>query len=155
MRLPRFRPWMPLIAAAVVGLIVSSGITWSRWSRFRRRASDHALLERRALLIADAGEGSAAGARRRAELERRMAAEEKRLPAAGAGGASRSVDPSPVRRAADRDGVARWDRTAAGWAEWSAGHRARASYHARLRRKYERAARYPWLPVPADPPEPR
>jgi hypothetical protein len=27
-------------------------------------------------------------------------------------------------------------------------------YHANLRRKYERAARYPWLPVAPDPPEP-
>jgi hypothetical protein len=31
----------------------------------------------------------------------------------------------------------------------------RAAYHARMRRKYERAARYPWLPVEPDPPEPR
>ena len=30
-----------------------------------------------------------------------------------------------------------------------------ADYYARLRRKYERAARRPWLPVEADPPEPR
>jgi hypothetical protein len=31
----------------------------------------------------------------------------------------------------------------------------RADYHAALRRKYERAARYPWLPVEPDPPEPK
>src|SRR4051812_42601210 len=30
----------------------------------------------------------------------------------------------------------------------------RVSYHAALRRKCERAARYPWLPVPPDPPPP-
>ena len=30
----------------------------------------------------------------------------------------------------------------------------RAAYHASLRRKYEHAARYPWLPVEPDPPEP-
>jgi hypothetical protein len=30
----------------------------------------------------------------------------------------------------------------------------RAVYHAGLRRKYERASRYPWLPVEPDPPEP-
>jgi hypothetical protein len=29
-----------------------------------------------------------------------------------------------------------------------------AEYEAALRRKYERAARYPWLPVEPDPPEP-
>jgi hypothetical protein len=30
----------------------------------------------------------------------------------------------------------------------------RADHHASLARKYERAARYPWLPVEPDPPEP-
>ncbi len=30
----------------------------------------------------------------------------------------------------------------------------RAAYHAALSAKYERAARYPWLPVAPDPPEP-
>jgi hypothetical protein len=30
----------------------------------------------------------------------------------------------------------------------------RFTYHARLCEKYRRAARYPWLPVEADPPEP-
>ena len=32
--------------------------------------------------------------------------------------------------------------------------KARAAHHAALRSKYERAARYPWLPVEPDPPEP-
>ena len=31
----------------------------------------------------------------------------------------------------------------------------RAAYHASLKRKYERAARYPWLPVEPDPPPPK
>jgi hypothetical protein len=30
----------------------------------------------------------------------------------------------------------------------------RADHHAALRRKYEHAARYPWLPVEPEPPEP-
>ncbi len=30
----------------------------------------------------------------------------------------------------------------------------RAAYHARMRQKYERAARYPWLPIEPDPPPP-
>ncbi len=29
-----------------------------------------------------------------------------------------------------------------------------ADYHGQLQEKYENAARYPWLPVPADPPPP-
>ena len=32
--------------------------------------------------------------------------------------------------------------------------RNRADHHAALRRKYERAARYPWMSVEPDPPEP-
>jgi hypothetical protein len=33
-------------------------------------------------------------------------------------------------------------------------YRARSAWAAELRRKYVRAARYPWLPVPPDPPPP-
>jgi hypothetical protein len=32
--------------------------------------------------------------------------------------------------------------------------RNRVAYHARLRVKYERVARYPWLPIDPDPPSP-
>jgi hypothetical protein len=32
---------------------------------------------------------------------------------------------------------------------------ARGRDHLRLKDKYERAARYPWLPVDPDPPEPK
>ena len=35
-----------------------------------------------------------------------------------------------------------------------ASEQRRADYHGAMRRKYERAARYPWLPVEPDPPEP-
>jgi hypothetical protein len=38
---------------------------------------------------------------------------------------------------------------------WIDLHDRRAEYFGRLARKYERAARYPWLPVPPDPPEPK
>jgi hypothetical protein len=34
-------------------------------------------------------------------------------------------------------------------------YRTRADYHDALNRKYEYAARHPWLPVSSDPPEPR
>ncbi|WP_435020113.1 hypothetical protein TA3x_001654 [Tundrisphaera sp. TA3] len=30
-----------------------------------------------------------------------------------------------------------------------------AEYYGKMRAKYERASRYPWLPLPPDPPEPR
>lgn len=45
------------------------------------------------------------------------------------------------------------------WAEYVEWHGERrpnvAEYYNRLARKYEYAARYPWLPVAPDPPEPR
>jgi hypothetical protein len=37
----------------------------------------------------------------------------------------------------------------------AASYRARAAWNDRMKRKYERAARYPWLPVEPDPPMPR
>jgi hypothetical protein len=46
---------------------------------------------------------------------------------------------------------------AARWPKWAArvrGNAAIRARHARLKEKYWRAARYPWLPVGPDPPEP-
>jgi hypothetical protein len=45
------------------------------------------------------------------------------------------------------------DRTVKSW-EGFVRDAGAAEYHARLRRKSERAARYPWLRVEPDPPEP-
>jgi hypothetical protein len=42
----------------------------------------------------------------------------------------------------------RWIRADHGSPEW-------AAYYGEMRRKYERAARFPFLPVAADPPEPK
>jgi hypothetical protein len=38
----------------------------------------------------------------------------------------------------------------AGWGSWQE----RLAYFTAMKDKYEHAARYPWLPVPPDPPEP-
>jgi hypothetical protein len=37
---------------------------------------------------------------------------------------------------------------------WRMSQARRLAYHEAMYHKYERAARYPWLPVPTDPPEP-
>lgn len=37
---------------------------------------------------------------------------------------------------------------------WFATRQRRIAYHEAMSRKYDRAARRPWLPVPPDPPEP-
>ena len=39
-------------------------------------------------------------------------------------------------------------------AAWIAKNHARFEHHLAMMRKYERAARYPWLPVTPNPPEP-
>jgi hypothetical protein len=43
---------------------------------------------------------------------------------------------------------------AEGYRHWVEVFREEADYHGMLRRKYERAARYPWLSVAPDPPRP-
>lgn len=40
------------------------------------------------------------------------------------------------------------------WERFVAGNRPWIAYHRRMLAKYRRAARYPWLPVPPDPPRP-
>ena|SRR5437870_4357658 len=37
---------------------------------------------------------------------------------------------------------------------WRMSQARRIAYHESMKKKYERTARYPWLPVPPDPPEP-
>ena len=51
-------------------------------------------------------------------------------------------------------GGARFEETNELFDEMFASEQRRADYHGAMRRKYERAARYPWLPVEPDPPEP-
>jgi hypothetical protein len=64
----------------------------------------------------------------------------------------------PPNRFRDRSDAAEYLRVVTKVAETGRSERegaeARAAYHARLRQKYEEAARYPWLPVDSDPPEP-
>ncbi len=62
-----------------------------------------------------------------------------------------------ARHAESNDGVELGIlRPAVEWERQSATRFAQAiAYHAAMARKYRRAARYPWLPVEPDPPEPR
>ena len=62
-----------------------------------------------------------------------------------------------ARHAESNDGVELGIlRPAVEWERQSATRFAQAiAYHAAMARKYRHAARYPWLPVEPDPPEPR
>jgi hypothetical protein len=61
-------------------------------------------------------------------------------------------DHEATLRAADR--LNEISRTDEEYAAILASNRARADYYAALKRKYRRAARYPFLSVAPDPPEP-
>jgi hypothetical protein len=52
---------------------------------------------------------------------------------------------------ADVGPAATRERDMSRWQSEAGRYAALAAYHAWLRAKYERAARYPWLPVPPDP----
>jgi hypothetical protein len=51
-------------------------------------------------------------------------------------------------------GGMRFEETQEFFGQMLASWQRRADYHGAMRRKYERAARYPWLPVEQDPPWP-
>jgi hypothetical protein len=130
MRPPRFRLRTLLIAVAVVATVMG---LQRRRADFLGRAEQHG----------------------RMELHRHAQAR-------GLGGA---ILPRPMFEALmDSDDL----RSGCGWANYrgvrfegkerlstlGAALEQMAAHHAALRRKYERAARYPWLPVAPDPPPP-
>jgi hypothetical protein len=131
MRRPRFRLRTLVILVAVAALafgIYAEVVRMGRTAEgHRRRAADHereSIPPSRRALDCDQG----------AALNRRYAADAR----------SRG-------RLADADDFAGRARS---WAEEAEEWRARSRYHDLLRSKYERAARYPWLPVEPDPTPP-
>jgi hypothetical protein len=139
MRRPSFRLRTLLIAVVIAGLCL-----W--WLRTRQLSRQY--LARAALHAREESEWSMmARGLRIAEVigaEKLKEIEEKRYPP------NQFRDPSDaaeyLRRVTKMAEIGRRERESA---------EARASYHAGLKRKYEEAARYPWLPVDPDPPEPK
>src|SRR5947209_518836 len=62
-----------------------------------------------------------------------------------------SFDPSTTAEEMERQAAVRRKNEA----DEASLRRSKSTYHSALRAKYERAARYPWLPVAPDPPEPK
>ena len=94
-----------------------------------------------------------------AAADRRLRAGSRRGPPPGSG-ERRGPYRSCVRGRASRSTRAAILTSAApsvadGYRRRAELYREEADYHGKLRRKYDHAARYPWLPVAPDPPEPR
>jgi hypothetical protein len=118
-----------MIAVAVVGCTLSLGRLWQKVGHMRAHAALHARAEREALAFATDAEVNLVDT------------------------AMLMSGPSPWE---PRMSITQIHERASKLAEqMRASWWKRATYHAALRRKYERAARYPWLPVEPDPPEPQ
>jgi hypothetical protein len=149
MRLPRVRFTVRrmLVALGVAASAMGAARLHGDAVRFRARAALHARLQVRCAALADEYEAIYL---RTADGYVLRDAPRVRVPIrSGAEGEPLQTSASwddPAWAGADARTKAPHD--AAGW-------RREASRHADLKAKYERAARYPWLPVPADPPEPR
>ncbi len=100
-----------------------------RWRGYRRRAASHAEHEQEFRLLS-------------------LAADQAAVEASEAGAPDRRSDQDEDEGPEDRAILS------SRWAGRAADLRAMASYHEFLKRKYERAATRPWLPVPPDPPPP-
>ena len=142
MRLPRvrFTVRQTMIVVAIAAVALGANDLRLRWDRFRALRSTHEWKWRSCLRLADLHAATAALDEREAE----------RLRAAILAGHY------PVRSAAETVGQIASNTEAAAANERSAEKklRARAEFHDALRLKYERAARYPWLSVRPDPPDP-
>jgi hypothetical protein len=128
MRLPRLRFTVRRLMAvvALAGVVMGAGV-WSE--RMWRLSRVYALESRREEVLGDICRMLEAQCR--SHLERYKPSEPIIWPARAA-----------MRKVLDEEsaGVARFE--------------SQADYHSLRARKYERAARYPWLPVESDPPEP-
>jgi hypothetical protein len=142
MPLPRFRFSVRrmMVAVAVVAIVMGADNMRRRRDRWRELGFRHQMGENSNLRLAKAHSETAAQDEAGAESHRAAAA---------AAHVDRTVNEEmhsgfaaafAAQAAKERDGERK--------------HLTLASFHGELRRKYERAARYPWLPVAPDPPEP-
>jgi hypothetical protein len=136
MPLPRLRFTVrQLMLAVAVAALLTGGIVLARRSaHYRREAEFH----------------SRAAARLRAE-------QRSKASTARAGREQAEMWTRRARDAGSKTAAQAVEDTAPGIAPYEAAARAAgatADNHDLLARKYERAARYPWLPVEPDPPQP-
>jgi hypothetical protein len=128
MRLPRFTTRQLMAVVAVCGVASGLGVMAWRSSVYRSLAARHSRHEE--------------GMRREVEeLEENLANVPDRI--------------AKSREAGDVEEEEAWLRGVTQWQEKLSPYRREIQRAGQLREKYERAARYPWLPVAPDPPEPK
>ena len=144
MRVPRVRLTVRRMMAVVVlvAVLMWGGQTWRRWQVYRRSAMYYAQVELWSGQTVAWTDRQIARARRD-NLELVGAAQHASKVFDG----DREVTPAEFAASLEQ-GVAMLVANAARL-------RAQVAYFARMKRKYERAARYPWLPVEPDPPVPQ
>jgi len=128
----RFTVRRLMIAVAIVALILGAELTRRRSAQFRLLARSYASAAEFDGLILEGG--TTTFRLEDGQIREVHGSSSIRIPTDEGGLVESAIDPTPGY---DEDRLRR-----------------RAEYHDFLRRKYDRAARYPWLPVAPDPPEP-
>jgi hypothetical protein len=142
MRLPRlqFTVRRMMIVVAIAAVALGANELRRRKDRYDSLRSTHEWRGRSSISSAEFHASTAAANER--EVERLRAAVRSR------NHASRPEAEAVAQITSNIEGAAAIERAA------ERQFRARARFHELLRKKYERAARYPWLVVEPDPPEP-
>jgi hypothetical protein len=163
MPLPRFRIRTLMIAVAVVGVTLviapEASRLWRLSGLYRNRASDFASSEKQVRGIARRFEALAQKALVQAKTYRSGRVPDDEDPdtkktlqdfreAMKTMDATSAEDPLDV-------GAGLMDEAVEQYTEEVKNCDMAATYFGNMRRKYERAARYPWLSVPPDPPQPK
>ena len=140
--MPRFRFTVRrmTIAVAAITLLIGAEALRRRSNSYRAIAAYHRHEEEMQRYILNGGFGLSTDPAQKTTFTRTK-------PAPRATEAQRYADDAPERQAASQGFlVESLDRSTL---------EERRGRHASLKAKYERAARYPWLSVPPDPPEPK
>jgi hypothetical protein len=148
MRLPRVRFTVRrmMVAMAVVGVAIWGIVQTNRWrerTRYYTARADFLDLQARWDLFRESQSRSMAA--KFWETGKRGRFDERTI----------AILRDRRRTIGDRfDYIARIERNAASYDESAVFSKRLADYHSSLSKKYRRAARYPWLRVAPDPPEP-
>jgi hypothetical protein len=137
LRWPKITTRRLMALVAVVALAVGAKITRRRGEAYARRTAEYASQEQMCQELADSLYDAVARDKREFEME----------------GAERAKEPSYRRNPKRLAPVVAQNKAIL--VEEAQYHWEAAAYYAKLKKKYQHASRYAWLPVGADPPMPR
>jgi hypothetical protein len=138
---PRFRLWTLLVLVAIIALGLGGEMMRRRRAGYLRAAAEHATKAARYGQFVEAVLGMARDWDQRAVDEAEMAQKSAVL----------ALESFAIEQ---REQVERNKKRAIRRREDAARIAKLANYHAAMKRKYQQAARYPWLPVAPDLPKP-